>query len=117
MNQSVKVAVIQDSPVIMDRDATIEKVAKLTKRAAEQKAKIVLFPEAFIPAYPRGMYFGAKVGIRSDDGKTDFHRYSTNAVAIPSSSMNSLSEIARKNEVFLIVGIIEKESQYSKSTL
>lgn len=101
----------------MDRDATIEKVAKLTKQAAEQGAKIVLFPEAFIPAYPRGMYFGAKVGSRSDDGKTDFHRYSANAVAIPSSSMNSLSEIARENEVFLIVGIIEKDSQYSKSTL
>ncbi|MHA2100103.1 MAG: carbon-nitrogen hydrolase family protein [Candidatus Kariarchaeaceae archaeon] len=117
MDQSVKVAVIQDSPIIMDRDATIDKVAELTKKASDKKAKIVLFPEAFIPAYPRGMHFGAKVGSRTDDGKTDFHRYSSNSIPIPSPSMDRLSEIAKINEVFLIVGIIEKDSQYSKSTL
>jgi nitrilase len=117
MHQTVKVAVIQDSSIIMDKQATIEKVATLTKEAAKQNAKIVLFPEAFIPTYPRGMYFGAKVGSRSDEGKTDFRRYSENSISIPSPSMSLLSEIARENEIYLIVGIIEKDSQYSKSTL
>lgn len=117
MKQSVKVAVIQDSSVIMDRDATIEKVATLTKQASEKEAKIVLFPEAFIPAYPRGMHFGAKVGSRSDEGKEDFERYSKNSVPIPGPSMDKLSDIAKENQVYLIVGIIEKDSKYSKSTL
>ncbi len=117
MSEMVKVAVIQDSPIIMNRDATIRKVAKLTKDALEKGAKIVLFPEAFIPAYPRGMYFGAKVGSRSDEGKLDFQRYSQNSIPIPSPSMDRLSKIAKENNVYLIVGIIEKDSQYSKSTL
>ena len=100
----------------MDREATVEKVAKLTKQATDQEAKIVLFPEAFIPAYPRGLYFGAKVGSRSEEGKTDFQRYSANSVSIPSPSMDKLSKIAKENEVFLIAGIIERDSSYSKST-
>ena len=101
----------------MDREATVEKVAKLTKQAADQEAKIVLFPEAFIPAYPRGLYFGAKVGSRSEEGKTDFQKYSANSVSIPSPSMDKLSKIAKENEVFLIARIIERDSSYSKSTL
>ena len=104
MKQFVKVAVVQDSSVIMDRDATIEKVATLTKQAAEKEAKIVLFPEAFIPAYPRGMYFGAKVGSRSDEGKQDFERYSANSVPIPSPSMDKLSDIAK----VVIIGSLVK---------
>ncbi|MHA2054290.1 MAG: nitrilase-related carbon-nitrogen hydrolase, partial [Candidatus Hodarchaeales archaeon] len=58
-NQIIKVAVVQASSVIMDGDACINKTSKLTKEAADQGAKIVLFPEAFIPAYPRGLFFGA----------------------------------------------------------
>ena len=50
MEQSVRVAVIQDSSIIFDRDATIDKIEKLSKQAAEKKAELVLFPEAFIPA-------------------------------------------------------------------
>ncbi|MCE7737696.1 MAG: carbon-nitrogen hydrolase family protein [Candidatus Heimdallarchaeota archaeon] len=117
MSQTVIVAVIQDSSIIMDRDATIEKVSKLTKQAADKKAKIILFPEAFIPTYPRGLHFGAKVGSRTDAGKSDFQRYSENSIPIPSPSMDQLGEIAKENNVYLIIGIIEKDSQYSKSTL
>ncbi|MHA2250526.1 MAG: carbon-nitrogen hydrolase family protein [Candidatus Kariarchaeaceae archaeon] len=116
-NNSVRVAVIQAASAIMNRDKCIEKVAEFTKKAADQQVKIVLFPEAFIPAYPRGLNFGAKVGSRSDEGKQDFHRYSENSISIPSTSMDRLGEIAKENQVYLVVGLIEKDSQYSKSTL
>ncbi len=62
MNKSaktVRVATVQDSSVIMEKKACIEKVNELTKKAANNGAKIVFFPEAFIPAYPRGLSFGA----------------------------------------------------------
>ena len=64
-----KVAVVQASPVVFDRERSIEKLSALTKDAAQQGAQLVLFPEAFISAYPRGLDFGAVVGSRSDAGR------------------------------------------------
>ena len=60
MNESfpkVKVAVVQAAPVLFEREASVEKACRLTQAAAAQGAKIILFPEAFIPAYPRGLSF------------------------------------------------------------
>ena len=115
--KSTKVAVVQDSSVIMDKDGCIDKVKMLTSEAAKNGAKIVLFPEAFIPAYPRGLFFGTKVGCRSDEGKRDFARYWENSIAIPSTDTAILGKIAKKNKVFLIIGIVEKEGGFSGGTL
>jgi len=49
----VKVAVVQAAPVAFDRDRTLEKVHALAADAARQGAHLVLFPEAFVSAYPR----------------------------------------------------------------
>jgi len=62
MNSTVKVAVVQAAPVVFDRERTIDKVHRLTGEAAQQGAQLVLFPEAFVSAYPRGLDFGAVVG-------------------------------------------------------
>jgi nitrilase len=48
---NVKVAVVQASPVLFDREATVEKACRLAAEAAEQGARVILFPEAFVPAY------------------------------------------------------------------
>jgi len=66
--QIFKVAVVQASPVLFNREATIEKTCRLILEAAEKDIKLLLFPEAFIPAYPRGLSFGAVVGSRSSEG-------------------------------------------------
>ena len=60
----VRAAVVQDSPIVFDRKATIEKVRNLVKEAASQEAEMVLFPEAFVSAYPKGLDFGARIGMR-----------------------------------------------------
>ena len=50
----VKVAVVQASPILFDREATVEKALHLVSEAAENGSKLILFPEAFIPARARG---------------------------------------------------------------
>ena len=50
--QAFKIAVVQASPVFMDREATVEKVCRLIAESANNGAQIVVFPEAFIPTYP-----------------------------------------------------------------
>lgn len=110
---SVRVAVIQAAPIIMDRDATTEKAVALTLEAGNKGAKLVLFPEAYIPAYPRGLGFGTKVGSRSAAGRKDWLRYWDNSVSVPSDTTQALGEAARKAGVYLVMGIIEKDGDYS----
>ena len=74
-DQPVRVAVVQAASVIMDREATIAKAMKLIGEAAAGGAKLVVFPEAFVSAYPRGLSFGVVVGQRSDEGRRLFARY------------------------------------------
>jgi len=84
--EKVRVAVVQAAPVIMDKEATLEKVITLTEKAAADGAEIVVFPEAYIPAYPRGLGFKTKVGSRSPEGKEDWLRYWKNSVQVPGQS-------------------------------
>ncbi|MDF2790590.1 MAG: nitrilase [Neobacillus sp.] len=114
---NVRVAVVQAAPVIMDRDATIEKSIRLTHEAAEKGANIVVFPEAFIPAYPRGLSFGSKIGSRTKDGRQDWFRYWENSIEVPSLSTEMLGEAARKAGVYLIIGVIERDQETSGGTL
>lgn len=116
-NQSVKVAVIQAAPILMDRDATIEKAVSLIKQAGEKGAKIVVFPEAFIPAYPRGLSFGTIIGSRTDDGRKDWYRYWENSIPVPGEATELLGDAARESGVYLVIGVIERDSEYSGGTL
>jgi len=115
--KSVRVAVVQAAPVIMELEPTVEKTAVLTREAAARGARIVMFPEAFIPAYPRGLNFGTKIGSRTQAGREDWARYWENSVPVPSESAEALGEAARKAGVYLVVGIIERETSGSQGTL
>jgi nitrilase len=116
-HHTVRVAVVQAASVIMDRAASTEKAISLTWQAAEKGANIVVFPEAFIPAYPRGLTFGTRIGSRSPEGRKDWLRYWENAVAMPSETTDMLGETARKAGVYLVIGVIERDNEYSGGTL
>src|SRR5690606_26891112 len=116
-HHSFRVAVIQAASIIMDKHATIEKAVKLIKNAAEEGAKIVVFPEAFIPAYPRGLSFGTVIGSRKEDGRKDWYRYWDNSITVPSTETNILAEAAREADVYLVIGVIGRGSEYSGGTL
>lgn len=105
----VKVAVVQTSPVIFDKDATIRKIAMQVPEIAKQGAKLILYPESFIPCYPRGMSFGANVGKRTDQGRKDYRRYFENSIELQGPDSERLGKIAADNKVYLVIGVIEKE--------
>mgnify|MGYP001120033773 CR=1 FL=1 len=113
----VRVAVIQAASVIMNRAACSRKAVELTLRAGESGAKIVVFPEAFIPAYPRGLAFGTTVGSRSPEGRKDWQRYWENSVTVPGETVDALAAAARKAGVYLVIGVIERDMEYSGGTL
>ena len=61
---TIKVAVVQAASVLFDAAASVAKACRMTQEAAAAGAQLVLFPEAFVPAYPRGFSFGMVVGSR-----------------------------------------------------
>jgi len=104
-----RVAVVQASPVPFDRQATIDKLRALVAEASFQGAQLVVLPEAFVTAYPKGLDFGARVGMRSDEGRRQFRRYLESAIEVPGPEVDQIGAIANKHGVYLVAGVIERE--------
>jgi nitrilase len=104
-----KVAVVQASPVVFDRERTVKKVHALATEAARKGARLVVFPEAFVSAYPRGMDFGAVIGSRSDKGREQFRRYWESSIDVPGPAVEVLGETAKACQIYLVIGVIERD--------
>lgn len=104
-----KVAVVQASPVLFDQQATVRKVGEMARQAAAAGAKLVLFPEATIPAYPRGLAFGTVVGVRRPEGRKLFQRYAEGAVEVPGPVTRQLGDAAKTVGAYLVIGVIERD--------
>jgi len=109
----VKAAVVQAAPVLFNRDATVEKAVNLIKETTQQGARLILFPEAFIPAYPRGLTFGTVVGDRTPEGRDTWQRYWENAVDVPGPVTQQLGKAAREANAYLAIGVIERDERGS----
>ncbi|HEY8636411.1 MAG TPA: carbon-nitrogen hydrolase family protein [Candidatus Limnocylindrales bacterium] len=102
---TLRVAAVQATYVLMDRDATIDRVAELTAAAAAKGAQLVVFPEVFVPGTP--------IWIDTqpiwDDDADWFRLLAENAVVIPGPATDRLGVIAREHGVWLVIGVSEKE--------
>jgi nitrilase len=107
--QRFKVAVVQAAPVVFDRERTLKKVQALCVEAARQGARLVVFPEAFVSAYPRGLDFGAVVGSRTEAGREQYRRYWESSVDVPGPAVQTLGRIARSSKIYLVIGVIERD--------
>jgi len=105
----VRAAVVQDSPIVFNPEATIEKVRSLVRQGAGKGAELVVLPEGFVSAYPTGLDFGARVGLRQPKGREDFRRYYESALDVPSPACDALGKAAQEAGVFLVIGVIERD--------
>jgi nitrilase len=117
ITRAVQVAVVQAAPVLVDRQATVAKAVGLIKEAATAGAKLILFPEAFITGYPRGLAFGAVVGSRTSDGRDLFREYWDAAVEVPGPVTEVLGQSARSADAFVSIGVIERDTSFSGGSL
>ncbi|KAI8622148.1 carbon-nitrogen hydrolase [Chytriomyces sp. MP71] len=115
----IAIAAVQDSPIAFNLDASIDKLVELTLNASSKARSeagpdvpiLVVFPEAFLSAYPRGYDFGAKIGSRTDAGREWFRRYVESSVPVSDvngSIMTRIRNAARDNNVTLVVGVVER---------
>ena len=108
LRPKVRVALVQDAPVAFDLAQTLDKLQALTTHAARQGAQLVLFPEAFVSGYPRGLDFGAVIGSRTAEGREWYRRYWASAIELPGPDADRIGAMARDAGVCLVVGVIER---------
>jgi nitrilase len=107
----VKVCLVQDSPVFFDLAATLDKMEQLIRAHAASGCQLIVFPESFIPGYPRGFNFGATIGRRTDAGRKLYKTYHNNSLDLEGAELKRLEKLAKEFHVFLVVGATEKQAK------
>src|SRR6266513_219017 len=105
----VRVAVVQAGSVPFDTEACVDKAVRLTSEASAMGAKLILFPEAFIVGYPKGLNYGLVVGARNAAGREEFRLYLDAAIEVPGPQTQRLGEAAAANRCYVVIGVIERE--------
>jgi nitrilase len=109
------VAAVQAAPVFMDRDATVAKACDLIREAGSEGARVIVFPEAYIPAYPDWVW-----AVPAGDSDTLDELYGQllkNSVTIPSDTTDDLCAAAREASAYVVMGMNERNAEASGSSL
>jgi nitrilase len=109
VREPVKVACVQVEPVVLDQAATLDKLERLVGEAAGAGAQLVVFPEAFVPAYPSSAWAKYLAGWNDARAKAAFAVLAREAVEVPGPGSERLGEIASAHGIWLVVGVDEIE--------
>jgi len=111
-----KIAIIQESPYVLDKERTIGKAVDLINSVSAQGAELIVFPEAFIPGYPAWIW---RLRPGGDWGLSEeLHvRLLKNSVDLSSDDLKPMLEAAKNNKVTVVCGINERDNANSRSTI
>ncbi len=111
-----KIAVVQHSPCILDREGTIQRSAEFVVEAAGAGAELVIFPEAFIPGYPAWIW---RLRPGGDWGVTEkiHQRLLDNAVDLEQDGLAAIRSAVREHRVTVVTGLNERDGRLSRATL
>jgi|SRR5579884_1567263 len=107
MERSVKVACVQVEPVVLDREATLDKLETVAAEAAAGGAELVVFPETFVPVYPSSAWAKAFAGWQDPRAKETFARLAQQSVAVGSAAERRIGAAAKELGVWLVTGVNE----------
>jgi nitrilase len=102
---------VQAEPVVLDREATIDKLAELTAEAAAKGAQLVVFPETFVAVYPSSVWARHFAGWADERAKGAFAAIARSAVGVPGPAADRLGAIAREHAVWLVTGVNEVDPE------
>src|SRR5438128_5790305 len=111
MDGSVRVACVQAEPVVLDRAATIDKLERLAAEAAGAGAQLLVFPEAFVPAYPSSVWARAFAGWAEPGAKEAFALLARESVAVPGPSTDRIGAAAREHGLWIVTGVTEVDPE------
>ncbi len=102
---TVKVAAVQAASVFLDREASVEKACGLIREAGGNGARVIAFPEGFIPAHPVWYHHHAATGALANKLAVELFK---NAVEIPGPQTEALGRAARDANAYVVMGVCEK---------
>ena len=107
----VKVAAVQAASVFLDREGSTEKACRLIREAGENGARIIGFPEGFIPAHPVWYHHHAATGAIANRLAVELFK---NSVEIPGPETEALCAAARDANAYVVMGVCEKMPQHHR---
>ncbi len=111
----IKIAAVQAAPVFLDRDATVEKACAPIAEAGQRGAKLVVFPESFVPGYPDWVWV-VPAGQRSQLSAL-YAELLANSVSLPGEATRRLCEAAREAGAIVAIGVTERNDEASSATM
>jgi nitrilase len=111
VERAVNVACVQAEPVILDREATLDKLEQLAAEAAGNGAELVVFPETFVSVYPSSRWAKAFAGWENPGAKQVFAQIAQSSIAVGSPAERRLGAAARELGIWLVTGVNEVEPE------
>ena len=106
---TVRVAAIQATPVILDAEASVDKAVRLLGEAADQGVQLAVLPETFIPLYPSNSWARQAAGFTGFDEL--WERLWENSVDVPGPHVDRLIEACDQRNIYCAIGVNERESE------
>ncbi|MEQ9310238.1 MAG: carbon-nitrogen hydrolase family protein [Balneolaceae bacterium] len=108
MDSNYQVAVVQHPPVFLNLNASLELAQKYILEASSKNARLIVFPETWLPGYPAWLDYAPNVGIWDHPpAKTLFRLLVQNSISIKDSSFNILQNLAVKTDSIIVMGAHE----------
>ena len=115
---AIRVAAVQAAPVFLDLEGTLERLEHWARKAAGEGAKIIVFPETWLPGYPAWIDSSPEAAIWGHGGaKALFQRLWENAVVVPGPSCTRIGALARASGAAIVVGCHERAGKTLYNTL
>lgn len=111
-----RVAIVQVPPVVLDREATLARAVAKVEEAANEGAKLVAFPEAFVPGYPEWVW-RLRPGTDYAETSEIWARFLPQTVDLERDELAPLRDAARRRALTVTIGINEREGSFSRATV
>jgi nitrilase len=114
-SQPFLVAAVQISPAFLDREATVDRACAAIAEAGARGARLVAFPEAFVPGYP--LWVWSLAAGRTQELRALYAELLDQAVSVPGPAVDRLCDAARAAGVYVTIGINERNTEASGTSL
>jgi nitrilase len=111
-----KIAIIQQAPAVLDRQTTLDKACRLIAETAAAGAKLVVFPEAFVPGYPAWVW-RLRPGGDWSLSEAIHQRLLDNAVDLTRDDLEPVRAATGTAGVTVVMGINERDGSIGRTTL
>src|SRR5258708_32694257 len=109
MRELFRVAIVQNSPVFLDLDASLAKAIRLAEEAAKRQAGLIAFGEAWLPGYPAWLDYCSDVALWDHrPSKNVFAKLRQNSLTVPGRETEALAQVAGDLKVTLVIGANER---------